>query len=140
MQPTLPAKALKRLFRSAALINSRAVVPASVKRAQVLRRYMLACCRDGNIGAGTRVDYHEEEYRWQNYDKPLTVIIIYDVLDEFVTQQSVFGKANSRRMKLELSEFCVANTPRRLVKRRVRSRGKSRENHGNYTAGAFLRY
>lgn len=67
VQPTLTA--LKRLFRSVALINSRVVVPASVKRAQVLRRY-IPSCRAGNSGAGTRVDYHEEEYRWQNYDKP----------------------------------------------------------------------
>lgn len=61
-QPTLSA-ALKRLFRSVALINSRTAVPASVKRAQLLRRYM-PFCRVGNNGARTRVDYHEEEYRW----------------------------------------------------------------------------
>ena len=63
VQPTLPATMLKRLFRSAALINSRVVVPASVKQAQVLRRYMPSC-RAGNSGVGTHVDYHEEEYRW----------------------------------------------------------------------------
>lgn len=34
--------ALKRLFRSAALINSRPGVSASVKRAQALRRYIVA--------------------------------------------------------------------------------------------------
>lgn len=82
VQPTLPATALKRLFRSAALINSWVLVPASVKRAQVLRRYMSSClvtetsAAQGHVLITTKRNINGEIM----ISRMLTAIIIYDVL------------------------------------------------------------